>query len=317
LEPIALDIHTHLVPVDEAALAVIDGVTWDAASTALVVDGHKVGMKPLYAPEALIAWLDANAIGAAWFAAPPPLYRQHLSEDSSLRWVNYVNGGLADIARRFTGRLTALPHLPIEHPDVAAEVAAHAIATGQRRFSSPSGGPHCALSDKAYDPLWRALNGVSAFVLVHPGENDDPRLTPFYLTNLLGNPYETTIAIAHLIFGGVIARYPNITFCFAHGGGAAPILAGRFEQGFRTDRPGIDTSLPSPRSLLKRLIVDCVMHDVDALYLAEAVFGPSHILFGSDWPFPMGTMLPHEKLAALDPETRKRICQDNLAPFLT
>ena len=112
-------------------------------------------------------------------------------------------------------------------------------------------------------------------------------------------------------------RYPNITFCFAHGGGAVPMLAGRFEQGFQTDRPGINKSLPSPRSLLNRLMVDCVTHDSEALHLAETVFGSDHILFGSDWPFPMGTMQPHDKLAAVAPDVRKRICQDNLKSFHT
>lgn len=317
MEPIALDIHTHLVPVDEAALAAIDGVSWDAAHTALTVDGHKVGMKQLFAPEALIKWLDANAIDAAWFAAPPPLYRQQLSESASLRWVHYVNDGLAAITQRFPNRLTALPHLPIEHPDVAADVAARAIAAGQRRFSSPSGGPGRILSDKVYETLWKTLDAASAFVLVHPGESADLRLAPFYLTNLLGNPYETTVAIAHLVFGGVMTRYPNVTFCFAHGGGAAPMVAGRFEQGFQTARPGIDKSLPPPRSLLKRLMIDCVTHDAEALHLAETVFGLDRILFGSDWPFPMGTLEPHEKLAAVASDARRRICQDNPKGLLT
>ncbi|MCK9913295.1 hypothetical protein MXD81_29350 [Microbacteriaceae bacterium K1510] len=154
-------------------MAAIEGVTWNAASTSLVVDGRKIGMKPLFAPKALIAWLDANAIGAAWISAPPPLYRQHLPEASSARWVDYVNRGLATIAQRYPSRLTALPHLPIEHPGLAAGVAARAIAAGQRRFSSPSGGPGRMLSDGVYDPRWRTLDAASAFVLVPPGENDD------------------------------------------------------------------------------------------------------------------------------------------------
>ncbi|MCK9913296.1 amidohydrolase [Microbacteriaceae bacterium K1510] len=113
----------------------------------------------------------------------------------------------------------------------------------------------------------------------------------------------------------MIARYPNITFCFAHGGGAAPMLTGRFEQGFRTDRPGIDKSLPSPRALLKHLTVDYVTHDTDALHLAETVFGSDHVLFGSDWPFPMGPMKPHSQLAALATSVHNRIFHDNFAPF--
>src|SRR5262249_49332701 len=201
--------------------------------------------------EALIAWLDANRIAAAWISAPPPLYRQHLPEETSARWVEYVNRGLAAIARRHGGRLTALPHLPVEHPGLAVDGAARAIAAGQRRFSSPAGGPGRMLSDKVYDPLWRTLEAAAAFVLIHPGENADPRLTPFYLTNLLGNPYETTVAIAHLVLGGVVARYPNITFCFAHGGGGAAALAGRVHEELPHQSPARLPPTPPPAALLK------------------------------------------------------------------
>ncbi|WP_162827087.1 amidohydrolase family protein [Pseudolabrys taiwanensis] len=312
MQPIKLDIHTHLVPVDAAALAGIDGVSWDAAAGAMTVDGHTLGMKPLYAPDKLIAWLDANAIGAAWISAPPPLYRQHLSESAAAAWCDYVNRGLADIAQRHANRLTALPHLPIEHPALAADIAARAIAAGRHRFSAPSGGPGRMLSDAAYTPLWQALDKANAFVLFHPGENDDARLTPFYLTNLLGNPYETTVAIAHIVFGGIAERYPNIKFCFAHGGGAAAMLAGRFERAFHTDRPGVDKSLEPPRVALQRLWVDCITHERGALHLAASIFGKKHVVFGSDWPFPMGVIEPQAQLAWLEGDERKRVVEDNL-----
>ena len=182
MEAIRLDIHTHLVPIDPPRLEAIDGVRWDAAATALSVDGHKVGLRSLFAPDALIAWLDTNQIAEAWISAPPPLYRQHLPESAAARWIDYVNHGLAGIAQRHANRLAPLPHLPIEHPDLARDVAARAIATGQRRFSSPSGAPGRMLSDRSYAQLWQTLDDAAAFVLVHPGENDDLRLTPFYLT---------------------------------------------------------------------------------------------------------------------------------------
>lgn len=313
MEPIKLDIHTHLVPVDETALAGLDGVSWDAAAGVMTVDGHMLGMKALYAPDKLIAWLDTNAIGGAWISAPPPLYRQHLSEVPAAAWCDYVNRGLAGIAQRHSSRLTALPHLPIEHPALAADIAARAIASGQRRFSAPSGGPGRMLSDAAYASLWRTLDEAGAFVLFHPGESDDARLTPFYLTNLLGNPYETTVAIAHIVFGGIAERYPGIKFCFAHGGGAAAMLAGRFERAFHTDRPGVDKTLEPPHAALQRLWVDCITHEPGALRQAANIFGENHVVFGSDWPFPMGLIEPHAQLAWLEGDARKRVVEDNLA----
>ena len=313
-ERIVLDVHAHLAPVEPDGLASIDGVTWDAAKQVLVVDGHAVGMKQLFDPPALVSWMDRNKVANAWVSIPPPLYRAHLQGDQARSWVRYANNGLSGIADRYADRLAPLPHLPLQAPDIALEVAREWIARGHCRFGAPSGGTgELALSDKAYEPLWQALNDAGAFVFFHPGECADGRLTAFYLSNLLGNPYETAVAIGHLAFGGVFERFDKIRFCFAHGGGALPMLAGRFERGFETARPGIDTSLQPPKKVFRNVCVDCITHDPASLALAELTFGAQNILFGSDWPFPMGCIEPHAQLATLDSARRHRIFCDNPA----
>lgn len=311
-EAIALDLHAHLAPVFADELAAMEGVSWNAADRLLDIDGHAVGMKPLFDPPALIAWMERNNVAQAWISIPPPLYRAHLQGDAARQWISYANRGLQRIAEEHPGKLSPLPHLPLQAPEIALGVATEWIYRGHRRFGAPSGGHgEQVLSDAAYEPLWRALNDVRAFVFFHPGECADGRLTAFYLSNLLGNPYETAVAIGHLAFGGVFERYPGIRFGFAHGGGVAPMLAGRFERGFATARPGIDTKAASPRTMFRNVCVDCIVHDPDALTLAEQVFGPSQVLFGSDWPFPMGVVEPHSQMAALEPARRKRIFCDN------
>jgi aminocarboxymuconate-semialdehyde decarboxylase len=316
-ERIALDVHAHLAPIMPDELASIDGVAWDAGKQLLVVDGHAVGMKPLFDPPALVGWMDDNAVANAWISIPPPLYRTHLMGDEARAWVTYANNGLLRIADRYADRLAPLPHLPLQAPDVALEVVRDWVERGHCRFSAPSGGyGDLALSDEAYEPIWRALNDAAAFVFFHPGECADGRLIAFYLSNLLGNPYETAVAIGHLAFGGVFERFDRIRFCFAHGGGALPMLAGRFERGFETARPGIDTKLQSPKLVFKNVCVDCITHDIGSLTLAEQTFGAENILFGSDWPFPMGCVKPHAQLASLDPARRRRIFCDNPAGLI-
>jgi aminocarboxymuconate-semialdehyde decarboxylase len=311
-ERIALDIHAHLAPVFVEKLRNIAGVEWKPDAKVLVIDGHEVGMKPLFDPPALVAWMDKNNVEKTWVSIPPPLYRPQLQGNEARAWASYANEGLQRISESFPQKLSPLPHLPLQAPDVALDVAKAWIGRGHVRFGALSGGyGELALSDKSYEPLWQVLDAVRAFVFFHPGECADGRLTAFYLSNLLGNPYETAVAIGHLAFGGVLERHPNIRFGFAHGGGVAPMLAGRFERGFDTARPGIDTKATSPRKLFRNVCVDCITHDPASLALAENIFGETQVLFGSDWPFPMGYPEPHSQLATLDGARRKRIFCDN------
>ncbi|MEO5708101.1 MAG: amidohydrolase family protein [Alteraurantiacibacter sp.] len=309
---IVLDVHAHLVPVDEAQLAVLDGVEWDDAARIMRVDGHAVGVQSLFDPGALLAWMDANRVQRAWVSAPPPLYRQQLQGRAAHDWADYLNRGLARIAQASDGKLEALLHLPTQAPVIAAELASAAIGAGHRLFAMPTGtSDERTLADPAFEPLWAALNRAGAFVFLHPGECADGRLRSFYLSNLLGNPYETGVALAGLAFAGVPGRYPDMTLCLAHGGGVAPMVAGRWQRGHASARPGIDRHGPDPAAQLRRIYVDCICHSEPSAVLAEQVFGGDKVVFGSDWPFPMGLVQPHDQLQAFAAERVARYMADN------
>jgi len=283
---IALDVHAHLAPAIPAGARDVE-----------------VAARQLFDPEALRAWMQKHGVAQAWVSVPPPLYRPQLDEGASREWFLYVNESLASFSG---GGLRPLFHLPLEHPALALELASR-FGDGAG-FSVPAGGENVAcFSDARLNPLWEHLDARQSFVFVHPGSCCDGRLAPFYLENLLGNPHETTLAIAHLVFSGLRARCPRIRFCFAHGGGAAAMLAGRWQRGFDTARPGVERTLPPPREVLRTLYVDSIVHDPAALAQAAAVFGAGRILFGSDWPFPMGLPDPHEQLAGVDAGLRDLI----------
>src|SRR5262249_42213677 len=124
-----------------------------------------------------------------------------------------------------------------------------------------------------YRDLWRLLESRDLPIFVHPGSTPDPRLDPFYLGNLLGNPVETTIVAAQLVFGGVLADFPQLKFILAHGGGTLAALAGRWQRGFATKRPGVpDLALP-PIEAVRRLFVDSVVHGESYATLLIDVIG--------------------------------------------
>lgn len=316
-DTIALDVHAHLIPVVEERLAAIDGVSWNAVEQAMTIDGHKVGIKPIFNPEALIAWMDKTNVEHTFVSAPPPLYRQHLRGVKARGWADYINDGLMEIAAQSRGRMTALVHLPTEDPQVATAIVRAFADVGHNRFAMPAGaGDERTLGLEEFEPLWAELDAAGAFVFLHPGECADGRLKSFYLTNLLGNPYESTVALAHLIFAGVLERHPRIVPCLAHGGGLLPMVAGRFERGVDTARPGVDTARAAPSKVLRGVYVDCICHSEAAAIHAEATFGAGNVIFGSDWPFPMGLVEPHHQLASFEPARRQLYFQTNPVALL-
>jgi predicted TIM-barrel fold metal-dependent hydrolase len=235
MDTIVLDVHAHLVPVTLDLVSSLSGVTWDAQSQAMTIDGHLLATKALFQADVLLAWMDKNTIGHAWISIPPPAYRQALDEIGAGEWAVYVNDGLASIAAKHPDRLSALLHLPVEHPVLAVEV----VRNGARKFAMSAGaGPNVWLSDPVYEPLWKALDERAAFLFIHPGTTCDPRLYKYFLRNLFGNPTETGVAATHLAISGVMSRFARMTVCLAHGGvaialGIGPVMVLHVLQGMK------------------------------------------------------------------------------------
>ena len=285
---IELDIHTHLVPINKERLAGFARVEWRAEEEALMLDGHKAGVKSLFHPEKLIAWMDLRGVKRALVSVPPPVYRQQLPATEALEWVRYLNEELLALAEASNGRFGALYYLPMEHPALLAQLLDECDDRFEGIALSAGGHTGIVYSDAHYAPLWEWMDARKSFVFMHPGACGDTRLSAFYLDNFIGNPYETGVAASHLVMAGVPARYPGIRFCLAHAGGIFPALVGRMEHGFATHRPGVDTSQEVPQQSARRFWVDCIAHHPSTLRLARDVLGEDKVLFGSDWPFPMG-----------------------------
>ncbi len=286
---IELDVHAHLAPSNPARLAELPGIQWLAQENTLVVDGHKLGVKALFEPQRLVAWLDGQCIARALVSIPPPLYRQHLSAQTAALWVRYLNTELSAVCAQTAGRLEPLFFLPMEHPCLLAELLEEAHVGRYAGLALAAGGSaSIEYSHEHYQVVWDWANRHSSFIFIHPGACGDCRLGRFYLENLVGNPFETGVAAAHLVMAGVPARFPAIRFCLAHGGGIFPALVGRLQRGFDTSRPGIDTRVEAPLQAAKRFYADGIVHHAAALQLTQAILGADHVLFGSDWPFPMG-----------------------------
>lgn len=304
------DVHAHLVPrsVVEAAEAGRFGMR--IADGKLAAPGGAIPLGKLTDPDALLAWMDERSIAGAVLSVPPLLYRYDLAGPEAADWTGLVNEGLQNLVRETPDRLRALAHLPVQEPGLAAEVVDDtAGAYAGYAIGSSVGG--LTLDDASFEPVFGRLSEAGRFVFIHPVEAPDHRLERYYLGNLLGNPYETSLAAACLIFSGMTSWYAGIKFCLAHAGGAAPYLVGRWQRGYDTERPGVSKLDSEPREALRGLLFDSVAHGEAALELLVREVGADRVLLGSDYPFPMRDDDPLKSLEKLPEDVRRAISRVN------
>jgi aminocarboxymuconate-semialdehyde decarboxylase len=308
-EMAGIDLHTHLAPRGSAGAprAAAHGSPSGVAGTgdgsrsaahgspsgvAGTGDGSRsaahgspsgaAGTGDLHDPDRLVASLDVRGLDTAVVSVPPPFYPA--PDAASVRAAN--DGLRAAVAGR--SRLSTLAYLPLESVELAVAEVGRALADGHVGFTASAGGRSPSLADPELEPLWAALDERGAMLMLHPGASPDVRMEELYLLNLLGNPVETTLAAAQLVFGDVLARFPRMRIVLVHGGGAVAALAGRWERGVDTNRPDLRPLTEPPLTAIRRLYVDTVTHDPGLTTLAIERFGADRLVLGSDWPFPMG-----------------------------
>ena len=177
------------------------------------------------------------------------------------------------------------------------------------------------LSDPEFFPVFERATALRLPVLLHPLRVvGAERLQPFYLGNFLGNPFDTAIAAAHLVFGGVLDRLPKLEVCLPHAGGAMPYLHGRLRHG-QGVRPETKGRAKKPFSAyLRRFSYDIISHDAGALrYLVDTV-GADRVMLGTDFCFDMGYERPlaiiQAKATALNRKDQDRVVRGNAARML-
>ncbi len=212
------------------------------------------------------------------------------------------NDQIAKHIKDHPGRFYGLATLPMQAPDKAAAELRRAMKTlGLKGAQIGSNINTRNLDDPAFAPVWEAANERKALIMVHPTQvAAADRLKNYYLTNLIGNPLDSTIAVASLVFGGVVERHPNIKFFFVHGGGFAPWQAGRFAHGWQVrNEPKVHLKDHGPEKALDALYYDTILHAQPQLASLVSMIGPARVVLGSDYPYDMGTLECARQVKAL------------------
>ncbi len=310
-----VDIHAHYY--SEAYVRLIESE--GCACGACVKRGERgptIDVGPLHAGplasrffdlDERIADMDAQGVTAQALSLTQPMV--YWADPALARRLSAIyNDDLVRAHERHPERLFGLAMLPVHHAvEALDELQRIAKAPGMRGIYMGTCIGDMDLSDPSLFPAYEAIEAAGLPIFLHPlkvvGMAD--RLKPFFLSNLLGNPFDTAIAAAHLIFGGVLDRFPNLDFVLPHAGGALPYLIGRLQHGW-TVRPELAHMESGPDAYLGRFYYDTVAHSDDSLAFLISKVGPERILLGSDYCFDMGYERPVEvverqmQLSAID-----------------
>ena len=329
-DQISIDIHAHaIIPESEAIARSNSG--WDRANEVAALDTGRAStehnrtlMTTVYRPkfadvEVRLRAMDAMGIDVQ-AVSPAPLYHYWAGRELAGKIVASANQGISALCARRPDRLVGFAMLSMQHPDLAVEQLEHAMRTLKLKGAIISTHVNDSeLADPKYDPFWSKAQELGALIFMHPaGCTLKERLSPYYLSNLIGNPADTTIALAHLVFGGVFDRFPRLKLCAAHGGGYFPFYVSRFDHGW-TVRPEAHTCRDAPSRYLNRIWFDSLVYSPEQLEFLVRRAGIGQIVIGTDYPFDMGVEDPLERLdrvAGLSATERAAIRGDNAARLL-
>ena len=268
-----------------------------------------------------LADMDRMGIDVQAISVPPYQFYYWAEPEVGRDAARKLNEYLTETAARSPDRFVALGTVPLQNPEMAvAELDYCVRELGMRGVEILTHVEGVELSRAGLDPFFARAEELGALIFIHPdGFTHGERFQEHYFLNLIGHPIENTLAIGHLIFDGVLDRFPGLKVCIAHGGGYAPAYAGRFDHGFHA-RPDCRQHISEPPgSYMKRLYFDTMVFEPDQLDFLIRKYGADHILLGTDYPYDMGEDDPVGligRVEGLSDHDRAAVCGLNAVKLL-
>jgi aminocarboxymuconate-semialdehyde decarboxylase len=267
---------------------------------------------------ARLSEMDSMGVDQHAVSLPPFLFCSTAGDERFvLDVVRAGNDELAGYVAASPERLAGLGSVPVGWASAADEARRCLDELGLAGVAIGSRGAGRDLDDPVNDELWALLADRRVFTFLHPsGVPDGHRQQDFWLPQLVGYPMETALAVARLVFGGVLERF-ELTLCLAHGGGCVPSLRGRMDMGWERKAVARSTSVP-PSRLTDRLYYDTAVFSPVLLRRLVEDVGAGNVLLGTDHPFELADFTPLRTVSelGLDPADERAVLGGTAAALL-
>jgi aminocarboxymuconate-semialdehyde decarboxylase len=328
-QPGGIDVHAHFFPESFLRLIELEGapaggrIDRTPRGPAIVVDG--VAGPPLdptyWDLDRRVRAMNRQGVQVHALSLTMPM-TYWAGPELGARLARAFNDALVEAHRAYPDRFVGCATLALQDPPAAlAELRRVAALPGMRAVYAGTNVADRDLSDPALFPVLEACQALRLPLLLHPLNvigGGGHRLAPFYLRNTLGNPFDTAVAAAHLIFGGVLDRLPRLEVGLPHGGGALPYLAGRLERGQKVRPEARAGARRKVTAYLRRFVYDTITHSPGTLRFLVETVGADRVMLGSDFCFDMGYQRPRRIIEGLGLRAadRTRILRGNAAKLL-
>jgi aminocarboxymuconate-semialdehyde decarboxylase len=309
-----IDSHAHYVPQSFLEAIEKEGAPYgaslrrDGRDPTILVAGRPYGpiTRHYYETKPRLADMDRAGVDMQILSLNPPMVYW---ADAALgvRLARLYNDELAVTVSGRSDRLAGLATVPLQDvPEAVAELTRAIRELGLRGVYIGSNVCGKDLDHPDLLPFFAEAEALRAPVFIHPIDVlGVERLRSYYLHNGLGNPFDTAVAAARLIFGGVLDRFPRLQVCLAHAGGALPYLIGRLDRVYRVRKEAREKLRRSPGAYLRRFYYDTIAHHEAALRYLVGLVGSDRVMLGSDYRFDMGSLDPVAAVRALRPLSRE------------
>jgi aminocarboxymuconate-semialdehyde decarboxylase len=314
-----IDIHTHIIPEHLPKWTEKFGY-----GDFIHLDHHKTGCARMIKGDKFFREIKSNCWDAKQrlkecdehevttqvLSTIPVMFNYWAKPQDGLETSRFLNDHIASMVKQYPTRFIGLGTIPMQSASLAVKELERCVK--ELGFAGVQIGSNINqknLSEPELNDIWAAAQELNACVFIHPWEMmGQGEMQKYWLPWLVGMPAETSRAICSMIFGGVLQKFPRLRVAFAHGGGSFPFTIGRIEHGYneRPDLVAIDNNV-NPRDYLGKIYFDSLVHDKMALEFLVKLAGEDYICMGTDYPFPLGELVPGSCIEKTDlSETQKQ-----------